>query len=274
MFGPNFDPSDLWRNGPKWSDGPGNRYMYDPVFSISESILFSEFLQKYCLVYYQLRVQDFSLGGGGAPSRWRGADLRRRCFSVKTYVKTKELDPVGGRVPGTPPLDPPMIIISWKARKMVHLVLFVQNSSGQLIRPIWKTFFFFQSLTDKLKTNISAYNYSWSYKCADGRIGNDFTLWSQHFTQMENIEQFLRACRNYGMKEVDVFQTQDLYEAKAIYSVSIPMQSYDWPHSVLNSKYGHSHLFRNQLEISEFWLKFCKNSKSPFLFVVYFCHFR
>ena len=44
---------------------------------------------------------------------------------------------------------------------------------------------------------------------------------------MENIEQFLRACRNYGMKEVDVFQTQDLYEAKAIYSVSIPMQSYD-----------------------------------------------
>ena len=32
---------------------------------------------------------------------------------------------------------------------------------------------------------------------------------------------FLRACRNYGMKEVDVFQTQDLYETKAIYSVSI-----------------------------------------------------
>ena len=32
-----------------------------------------------------------------------GADLRRGCFSEKTYAKTKELDPVGGA-----PLDPPM----------------------------------------------------------------------------------------------------------------------------------------------------------------------
>ncbi len=38
---------------------------------------------------------------------------------------------------------------------------------------------------------------------------------------MENIEMFLRACRSYGMKEVDTFQTQDLFEAKAIYSVSL-----------------------------------------------------
>ena len=45
--------------------------------------------------YYQWRIQDFPLGGG-APSHWGGADLQRGCFSVKTYVKTKELDPVGG----------------------------------------------------------------------------------------------------------------------------------------------------------------------------------
>ena len=32
---------------------------------------------------------------------------------------------------------------------------------------------------------------------------------------------FLRACRNYGMNEVDVFQTQDLYETKSMYTVSI-----------------------------------------------------
>ena len=43
---------------------------------------------------HQLRIQDFQLGG--ALSRWGGADLRRGCFSVKTYVKTKELDPIGG----------------------------------------------------------------------------------------------------------------------------------------------------------------------------------
>lgn len=39
------------------------------------------------------------------------------------------------------------------------------------------------------------------------------------FKQMENIEQFLLACRDFGMKEVDVFQTQDLYEAKSMYTV-------------------------------------------------------
>ena len=43
----------------------------------------------------------FPVGGGGA-------DLQRGCFSAKTYVKMKELDPVGGRGPAAPPLDPPM----------------------------------------------------------------------------------------------------------------------------------------------------------------------
>lgn len=39
------------------------------------------------------------------------------------------------------------------------------------------------------------------------------------FSQMENIEVFLKACKNWGMKEVDTFQTQDLYDMKALYSV-------------------------------------------------------
>ena len=41
----------------------------------------------------------FPVGGGG------GADLQGIHFSVKTYVKTKEMDPVGGGGGGrTPPL--------------------------------------------------------------------------------------------------------------------------------------------------------------------------
>ena len=37
----------------------------------------------------QWRIQDFPLGGGGA-------NLRCVHSSVKTYAKTKEMDPVGG----------------------------------------------------------------------------------------------------------------------------------------------------------------------------------
>ena len=35
-----------------------------------------------------------------------------------------------------------------------------------------------------------------------------------HFKQMENIKKFLRACRLFGVKEYDVFETIDLYEEK------------------------------------------------------------
>ena len=46
----------------------------------------------------------FTIRGGSRISRWGGAptligwgaNLRHRCFSVKTYVKTKEFGPVGG----------------------------------------------------------------------------------------------------------------------------------------------------------------------------------
>ena len=46
---------------------------------------------------------------GGADLLW-GADLRRIHFLAKTYVKTKEIDPVGGGTPAAP-LDPPMLTL-------------------------------------------------------------------------------------------------------------------------------------------------------------------
>ena len=40
----------------------------------------------------------------GAPTRWwGGANLQRVHFSAKTYAKTKEMDPVGGRALAAPP---------------------------------------------------------------------------------------------------------------------------------------------------------------------------
>ena len=45
---------------------------------------------------------------GGVDPFWGGFGLQRGHFSVKMYAKTKELDPVGGRAPARPPLDPPM----------------------------------------------------------------------------------------------------------------------------------------------------------------------
>ena len=54
-----------------------------------------------CINVTQCRIQDFPLGGGGA-------DLRLGHFSVETYAKMEELDPIGGRVLAAP-LDPPML---------------------------------------------------------------------------------------------------------------------------------------------------------------------
>ena len=39
----------------------------------------------------------------GGADQLGGANLRHICFSVKTNAKMKELDPVGGHVPGAPP---------------------------------------------------------------------------------------------------------------------------------------------------------------------------
>ena len=49
---------------------------------------------------WQWRIQDFPLWG--PPTRWGGANLRRIHFSVKMYVKMKEMDPVGGCAPVAP----------------------------------------------------------------------------------------------------------------------------------------------------------------------------
>ena len=37
--------------------------------------------------------------------------------------------------------------------------------------------------------------------------------------QRENIEMYLKACANYGLKEQDLFQVNDLYENKNLYMV-------------------------------------------------------
>ena len=60
---------------------------------------------------------QWSVADPGFPVGWRapvrgGVDLRRGHFSVKMYVKTKELGPIGGHVPGMPPLDPPKVVVS------------------------------------------------------------------------------------------------------------------------------------------------------------------
>ena len=53
----------------------------------------------------------FPVGGGGADPLGGGANLQRIHFSVKTYAKTKEIDPVGRwRVPQHPPPDLPMAL--------------------------------------------------------------------------------------------------------------------------------------------------------------------
>ena len=41
---------------------------------------------------------------------------------------------------------------------------------------------------------------------------------TKHF-QRENIEMYLKACGNYGLKEQDLFQVNDLYENKNLYMV-------------------------------------------------------
>jgi len=39
------------------------------------------------------------------------------------------------------------------------------------------------------------------------------------FKQRENIEMYLKACANYGLKEQDLFQVNDLYENKNLYMI-------------------------------------------------------
>ena len=59
------------------------------------------------------QLNDVVGSGGSRISRWRGgggADLRHGHFSVKTFAKAKELDPVGrGGMRRRHPLDPPWL---------------------------------------------------------------------------------------------------------------------------------------------------------------------
>ena len=60
----------------------------------------------YFCVYESVPDPGFPVGGRGP--RKRGVDSRGSYVSKILYVKTKESGPLGGRAPGTPPLDPPM----------------------------------------------------------------------------------------------------------------------------------------------------------------------
>ena len=50
--------------------------------------------------------------GGGRGPRSGGMDSRGTYVSKNLYVEAKESWPIGGRAPGTPPLDPPMYHLS------------------------------------------------------------------------------------------------------------------------------------------------------------------
>eukprot|EP01036_Dinobryon_divergens_P049316 gene49316-66088_t len=55
----------------------------------------------------------------------------------------------------------------------------------------------------------------WITSITGHEIGDDGSLADALKSgQMENIKRFLRACRSFGMKEHDVFETIDLYEQK------------------------------------------------------------
>ena len=70
--------------------------------------------------------------GGSRISRWGGgadplggANLRCVHFLVKTYAKTKEMDPVGGRTGGAPP-DPPMQTVKIKVNRHTNIYLLMK----------------------------------------------------------------------------------------------------------------------------------------------------
>ena len=57
---------------------------------------------------YSIRDRIYSVADPGFPvggvlTCWGGANLRRIHFLAKTYVKMKEIDPVGGGAPRYPP---------------------------------------------------------------------------------------------------------------------------------------------------------------------------
>ncbi len=45
------------------------------------------------------------------------------------------------------------------------------------------------------------------------------------FKQMENISLFTRACKEYGLRDVELFQTCDLFEAENMLAVCVCIES-------------------------------------------------
>ena len=70
---------------------------------------------------------------GGAPTHWGGANLQRVHFLAKTYVKMKEIDPVGGGMRRRRPLDPPMLIITNKWNTGNDMTIIVVDTSTKKI---------------------------------------------------------------------------------------------------------------------------------------------
>ena len=50
-----------------------------------------------------ISVADPGFSVGGAWTHWGGVDPRCGHFLAKMYAKMKELGPIGGHAPGTPP---------------------------------------------------------------------------------------------------------------------------------------------------------------------------
>jgi len=63
------------------------------------------------------------------------------------------------------------------------------------------------------------------------------------FKQMENIEQFIKGCKTFGLKDGDIFQTADLYECQnmsqvvvALYAVSAVSVKNGWTGPSIGAK--------------------------------------
>ena len=68
---------------------------------------------------------------GGGVDLVRGAvDPRGGYVSKILHVKTKESGPVGGRAPGAPPLDPPMVPISTIFGGQLQTTRLIRKSEG------------------------------------------------------------------------------------------------------------------------------------------------
>ena len=66
------------------------------IINIIDSIMF--FDNVFINIHYslQITVADPGFPIGGAPTHWGGTNLQCIHFLAKTYVKMKEIDPVGG----------------------------------------------------------------------------------------------------------------------------------------------------------------------------------